>query len=194
MAVGLAGMMTGWTLVNEHGLMVANHLGGGMESRMPAVPTLLLAREVAQHAATVEEGIAILRKLPRMRGQIIWLAQDADDAIKRPARAVAVEYDAKELVVRESEKGVLIITNHNRKLGGGIGEWGTWCYRYRALEKAIGARKGTLDGSVPLTAGENVANSLTQHIVQFAPRKKILRVWHNLGEEKERDFVDYPMP
>lgn len=59
-AVGMPGLLGGWTLVNERGLVVANHLGGGVKSRLDAIPTLILTRLIAQHAGTVEEAVRMI--------------------------------------------------------------------------------------------------------------------------------------
>lgn len=195
-AVGLAGMLTGWTLINEHGLVVANHLGGGTERRLEAMPTLILARRVAQRAATVEEGIGIIRASSRMRGQIIWLAQEGDPASGRPARAAAVEYDAETVAVREAENGVLIVTNTNRVLGGRVADGDVGCPRYRRLRELVDARLGSLDGGEPLTLDPGVARAdgWSQHVVHFAPRQGFFRVWHLLNASGLGRPVEHPAP
>lgn len=116
-SVGWAGVLGGWTFVNSQGLIVANHLGGGSAKNPRAVPTLIMNRILAQKAGTVDEAVDILRRTPRMRGQIIWLAQPGDAATGRPPRAVAVEYDAEQVFVREAEEGLLVVTNTNFAFG-----------------------------------------------------------------------------
>jgi len=177
--VGLAGILTGWTLVNEHGLIVANHLGGGLKSRLDAIPTLLLAREVAQHAATVEEGLALLRAMPRMRGQIIWLAQPADPATGRAARAVAVEYDAREVWVQEAMGGVLIVTNENLVFGG-IAPPEVWAGSHRArLTELIAERRGILSGRQLLTRFRGVLSGTTQTVQALPEEGEFLVVYES---------------
>ena len=122
LAVGWSGILGGWTLVNAHGLVVANHLGGGSATNARGVPTLVLTRMIAQKARDITEAVELLRNTPRMRGQIIWLAQPADPSSSRPARAVAVEFDAERLFVRESRDGVLVVTNRNLVFGCAPGE------------------------------------------------------------------------
>ena len=193
-AVGISGMITGWTLINEHGLIVANHLGGGIESQIEGIPTLLLARQIAQHTQTVDEGIELIRNARRMRGQIIWLAQEADRTTKRPARAVAVEYDAGKVAVREAQNGILIVTNTNRVFRENVPENEVSCSRYQRLRECLESRRGLLDGSDPLTLDRNVATSITQHVVHVIPSQGVFKVWHRTGSRIPLKAVSYPMP
>jgi hypothetical protein len=188
-AVGWAGMLTGGTLVNEHGLIVANHIGGGAKMRPDGVPALILTRMIAQKAATVEEGLKILDATPRMRGQIIWMAQEGRDG--RPSRAVAVEYDAQTVAVREAEDGVLIVTNSNRLLPEARGESELGCGRTNALRRLIEERRGRLDGSEALTLGEVFGNSL--HVVRFRPAEGAIRVRHGVSPTAWAREVAHPL-
>ncbi len=193
-AIGWTGMLTGWTLINEHGLIVANHIGGGTKSSLDAVPTLILARMIAQRAATVEEGLTILRKTPRMRRQIIWMAQDA--AGDRPARAVAAEYDNAKVVVREAEDGVLIVTNSNRvfwqKPGEIKPESDMNCGRTKKFRKAIEDRSGRLDGSEWLSC--DLAYGSTLHIVHFVPKNESFGLRHGVMPAGWASPVVHPFP
>ena len=193
-AVGWAGILTGWTLINEHGLIVANHLGGGKIRRVAAVPTLILARMVAQHAATVDEAVAIIRETPRMRGQIIWIAQPADPASGRTARAVAVEYDAQDVAVREAENGLLLVTNTNRALRGSVPESEVPCHRYKRLRRYAQESYGRLDGSEMLTARRGVVLRSTVHIVQFLPSERVFLLRHGLMPASKAATVRHPLP
>jgi len=123
-AVGFTGILGGATLVNSRGLVVANHLGGGARTNPAGVPSLVLNRLIAQKCATIDEALKLLRKTPRRRGQIVWMAQPADEETGREARAVAVEFDAEDLCVREAEDGILLVSNVN------------YCFR-QGLEYAV---------------------------------------------------------
>lgn len=191
--VGFAGILGGWTLVNERGLIVANHLGGGIKSRLDALPTLILTRQIAQYAGTVDEAVEMLAKSPRMRGQIIWFAQEASSAEGRAARAVAVEYDASRIAVRESEEGVLIITNQNRAFSA-IPQPHLICGRYRATEEMIREKMGRLNASDELMLSPDVSNASTLHSVQFHPAEGTFRVWFRLGGKMQDQGVQYDMP
>ncbi|MFQ5646790.1 MAG: carcinine hydrolase/isopenicillin-N N-acyltransferase family protein, partial [bacterium] len=82
-SVGWAGILGGWTFFNEKGLFIANNLGGGWATNPTAVPTLILERIIAQKAGSVEEAVRLIRSTPRMRGQVMVIAQTRTD--DRPA-------------------------------------------------------------------------------------------------------------
>jgi len=105
-SVGWAGILGGWTLVNERGLFVANTLGGGFATNPEGVPTLILARMIVQKAATVDEAIEIVRRTPRMRGQGLLIAQAGD----APDAAV-VTYDAETVDVERQTAGFAFDTS-----------------------------------------------------------------------------------
>jgi hypothetical protein len=192
-SVGLAGILGGWTFVNEHGLVVANHVGGGMATRLDGIPTLILARLVAQHARTVQEGVDLIRNSPRMRGQIIWLAQDADPATGRSPRAVAVEYDAERAALRESEDGVLVVTNQNRAFSP-LPPPHLICGRYLAMESFLGARRGRLNLSDTPTLIPGVLGASTLHTVQVHPATREFLVRFVIDGNIQEKPVRYRMP
>ena len=192
-SIGLSGILGGWTLINERGLIVANHVGGGIETRIDGIPTLILTRLIAQQAGTVDEAVAMIRRLPRMRGQIVWLAQDADETAQRPAQAVAVEYDAENVAVRPGENGMLVVTNENRALGEPPPRH-LACGRYARLEQAIKAAWGRLDGVEPLTLLPGVANETTLQVVQIRPRSGAMRVWFRTHGSLPEVGVEHSLP
>lgn len=192
-SVGLAGVLGGWTLVNEKGLIVANHLGGGIRSRLDGIPTLILTRLVAQRAGTVEEAVRMISELPRVRGQIVWVAQAASADGRRPARAVAVEYDAARAVPRESEDGLLVVTNENRVFSGPPSEH-LACGRYRLLMDALRARTGKLGAQEHPTLMDGVLSSITLHSVELRPALGSFDVWFRLGGRMQESPVRYELP
>ncbi len=105
LSVGWTGILGGWTFYNEKGLFVANNLGGFSEKNPKGIPTLILQRIIAETASTVDEGIALIKKLPRMRGQAMVLGHAGDAASGVPPSAAVVLYDAKEVVVKRPEAG-----------------------------------------------------------------------------------------
>ena len=58
-SVGWAGILGGWTFINEKGVFVANNLRGGGKKDPKGIPTLIMERIIAQKAATVrkQEGV-----------------------------------------------------------------------------------------------------------------------------------------
>lgn len=105
-SVGWAGILGGWTFVNEHGLFVANNLGGGYEKNPKGLPTLILQRLVAQQAATVPEAVALVRKLPRMRGQVLVVGHPGDPAREQPPQSVVIAYDGERVEVTPAAGGL----------------------------------------------------------------------------------------
>lgn len=190
-SVGWAGVLGGWTLVNSRALIVANHLGGGFATNPKGIPTLIMSRILAQKAGTVAEGIEIIRKGPRMRGQIIWMAQPADPATKRPARAVAVEYDADRVCVREAVDGVLVVTNQNGVFDSPDGvartpeyDWGGYGMLMRAAQTLKQGHKRI----ITVTASPG----WTLHSVEVLPESGVIEVAH--GISREMPYVRHPLP
>jgi hypothetical protein len=187
-AVGWTGILGGWTLVNERGLVVANHLGGGFETNPVGIPTLVMTRIVAQKAATVDEAIEILRRGPRMRGQIVWLAQPADPASGRPARAAAVEYDAGRVFVREATDGVLVVTNRNMVFGGVAEPAGYWD-RGSVLAEGVKTHMGAPPGGIIRLS----ATAITLHSVEVFPEARRLYVAHGSDPAHEGPYVKHAL-
>ncbi len=191
LAVGWSGILTGWTLVNDRGLVVANHCGGGRETNPQGIPTLIMSRLLAQQAGTVDEALALLRRSPRMRGQIIWLGQPADPATGRPARAVAAEYDAERVFVREADHGVLLVSNRNVVFGGKqpsaneAARDSVFADLQRALELYP-------DGPNPIITATGRPSTLHSVEVDFERRQ----VWIAHGRVPAQDgpFISYPLP
>lgn len=119
-----AGVINGWTLMNDAGLCAANNSAWSSHESLKGISTCFLQRLIIQNAATVEEGIAIARKGPRAVGTIMLLAGGD------PPDAVELEFDHKDFVVRRAERGYVIATNDFRVLG--------WQSRFRAYTETYG--------------------------------------------------------
>ncbi len=202
-AVGAAGILGGPTLVNEHGLVIAVHIPSrGTATRLDALPAFVLMRRIAQHAASGREGIELVREAKRMRGVTLWLAQAGDSETKRPARAdfgelsraVAIEYDAERVYVREAEGGVLIVTNQSLIFGGERRDGDEACSRYKRLHGLIDASYGRLDGTRALTTERGIAKGNTLHVVQVTPSAGVFTVWHGSIPAQRGEAVPHPMP
>ena len=189
-AVGWSGVLGGWTLVNAEGLVIANHLGGGPQKNPLGMPTLILTRILAQKAATVDEAIEIIRRTPRMRGQIVWLAQPRSRDGSREARAVAVEYDADEMAVREAEAGTLIVGNRNLAFGRTDGSLAPPDSVYEALSEALHAPLDA-SGRRPISA---TWRHNTMHSVEIMPEPGVMFVAHGQIPAQTGKFVMYELP
>lgn len=191
-AVGCTGILGGWTLVNSRGLVVANHLGGGSKTNPRGVPTLVMSRLLAQKCATIQEALALLRRSPRMRGQILWMAQPADKQRRRPGRAVAAEFDAKDFRLQEAQDGILIITNANhcfRRAFLGHKDASSRDSVYAALLMAI--RRHTPNGPRIITRTANIS---TLHSVEIDFGENCLYVSHNPWPAQDAKFVRHRLP
>lgn len=104
-SVGWAGILGGWTFLNEKGLFVACNLGGFWKKNPQGVPALILLRIMAQQAATVEAAIETLRKTPRMRGTALVLGHPGVPAANIPPDAAVVLYDAERVEVQKHDRG-----------------------------------------------------------------------------------------
>jgi len=172
-SVGWAGILGGWTIVNERGLFVANNLGGGAAKNPAGIPTLILQRIVAQKAGSVAEAIGIIGRSPRMRGQCLVIGQAADAARGIPASAAAVSYDAERVDVRPATDGV-------------------------AFHTSVGTVRGDLCAQLkrgrrsPIDPIRWAGNGITLHSVAVRPQQHLIWVAHGrpsfayLG-----DYIEY---
>ena len=126
-----------------------------------------------------------------MRGQIVWMAQPKDEQTGRPARAVAVEYDAEEVFVREAEDGVLTVSNANLVFGGkGIG--GIAARRDSVGAELLAAIEAYTDRSPRLITTTARPNTLHSVEVDFAQRQ--LYVAHGRTPAQSGEYVAYALP
>ncbi len=120
-SVGWAGILGGWTFVNEKGLFIANNLHYSNAMNPDGVPTLILERMIAQKAATVDEAIKLVETTPRMRGQAFVIGHSGDRKTGVPPSAASIIYDAEEVRVVRAQNGFAfdtsIGTNPNTILG-----------------------------------------------------------------------------
>jgi len=101
-----AGIINGWTLMNEKGIVTANNTSyGGRSNSLEGISTCFMLRKVAQFASTVDEGVRIVEQGPRACGtnQII--------AGGTPAGAAVVEFDHENVAVRWAELGAICADN-----------------------------------------------------------------------------------
>lgn len=116
-SVGWAGILGGWTFVNERGLFVSNNLGGFDKMDPHGVPTLILSRIIAQRAATVDEAVAIIRNTPRMRGQALVIGQAGSAANGTVHDAAVVLYDGASVEVNKATNGFAFHTSTGTDAG-----------------------------------------------------------------------------
>ncbi|MFW6158375.1 MAG: C45 family autoproteolytic acyltransferase/hydrolase [Planctomycetota bacterium] len=166
-----AGIINGWTLMNEKGLVTANNSAYGGTNSLEGISTCFMLRKVAQHASGLEEAIALVRKGPRACGTSMLIA-DGD-----PPGAVVVEFDHRQVAVRRAKQGYVIADNSFRRLGGSGGFDDVWFFsRYAKLKKLITRHYGKIDRTMNFAGAEGVPMSSNLHSVMLFPKDLILRV------------------
>jgi len=106
-----AGIINGWTLLNEKGIVVSNNTCfGAKDHSLRGISTCFLLRYVAERAGTVDEGVDLIRKAQRSCGTAMLVASG------NPPDAAIVEFDASQLAVRRPEDGFVGVANGFQKL------------------------------------------------------------------------------
>ena len=149
--VSWAGIINGWTLMNERGIVVANNTGFcAADNSLEGISTCFLLRKVAEEAGTVEDGIQIVRDAPRACGTIMLVAGGT------PPDAAEIEFDHSAIAVRKAERGVVVADNSFRLLYQeepvGDDEWG----RYGTLISLIRENYGRINSSTNLSGARGV--------------------------------------
>ena len=171
LTVTWAGIINGWTLMNEKGLVTANNTSGG-DCALEGISTCFLLRKVAQYASTVDEGIAIVEKEPRACGTNMLIAGGSQPD------AAMVEFDHGAVAVRRAERGYVLAANsfrvlHERRLSDSIPFTSS---RYAALEKLIREHHGSIDRTMNFAGAEGVPLSFNLHSDLLFPKDLIIRV------------------
>ncbi len=158
-----AGVVNGWTLMNTRGLLAANNNGYSTNESLEGISTCFMQRKLVQFADDLDEAIEMARKGPRAVGTIMLVAQAT------PARAVELEYDHLNLVVRQPERGVIIATNSFRKLGVEGRFFGNWG-RYAAMTELVETHYGKITLKDNFVADPRVhQGQTTLHTVMLRP-------------------------
>jgi hypothetical protein len=106
-----AGVINGWTLLNEKAIVVSfNIVGGSRSESLEAISTGFLLRHVAERAETVEEGIELIAKASRSCGTNLLVASG------NPPDGAIVEFDHAAFVVRRPADGFVGAANTFMKL------------------------------------------------------------------------------
>jgi hypothetical protein len=100
---GMAGAVTGF---NDVGLWVSLNAAASDDVRFAGRPMILVAREMLQDCATIDEAVAVLKAAPVFVTDAVMIASARD------GRAVVVEKGPGGCAVREGEDDRLVVTNH----------------------------------------------------------------------------------
>jgi len=106
-----AGIINGWTLLNAKGLVVSNNTAlGACNNSLEGISTCFLLRYLAENAATVDEAIELVKKLPRSCGTNLLVASGTH------LDAAIVEFDHERLAVRRAAGGFVGAANSFEQL------------------------------------------------------------------------------
>jgi len=188
LTVTWCGIINGWTLMNEKGIVTSNNTAYGNES-LQGISTCFMLRKVAQYAATVREGIAIVRKGPRACGTNMLIAGG------KPPAAVMVEFDHKGVAVRQAKNGYVIAANSFLSLNnpGARFEYDGFLSRYGTLEKLIKKHYGKIDRTMNFAGAEGVPMFCNLHSALLFPRDLTIRVSMGLTPAYKQRYRGFRM-
>lgn len=172
--VSWAGIINGWTAMNDHGLCVSNNIGYGAKSEsLEGLSTCFMLRKVVQFARTVEEGVQIIEAGPRAVGTNMLVAGG------HPPNAAVVEYDHAEAVARWAQDGYVMADNSFRRLyleEPDDEEFSSYS-RYGTLLRLIREHYGHIDETMNFAAAPGVPiTSINLHSALLFPCRGRFRV------------------
>jgi len=147
-----AGVVNGWTLMNDAGVCTANNLAMGIDNSLEAVSTCFLLRLVAEEAGSVAEGVEVARRNARSCGTAMLVAGGS------PPDAVELEFDHTDFHVRPAHEGWVIADNSSRAIGreAPLGPEEEAHGRYGTLMGLIKRHHGRIDRSMNFAAARGV--------------------------------------
>ena len=182
--IGYAGILNGWTAMNEDGLCASNNTLFGGTDRLEGVATCFLLRRIVERCRTVEEGVALIQKVPRActTGMLVAgrNAQAAWDAR-------FVEFDAEKCETVEPAEGTVLSSNSRQKLAVGryAPDVNPTCARYQSLKTLLTQQRGKLAFTdKPPVAGSGVYMTINLHCALLDPQEHRLRVSFSDGGGK----------
>jgi acyl-CoA:6-aminopenicillanic acid acyl transferase len=174
LTVTYAGIINGWTLMNEKGIVTSNNTGYGWKNvdSHKGISTCFMLRYVAQFAGTLEEGIALVKKGPRACGTIMLIADG-----KKPDAAM-LEFDHKDIVVRRATKGYVLAANSFVKFQDSTEpkDDDYFVSRYCTLRKLITKNYGKTDRTMNFAGADGVPLGMNLHSAVLFPKDLIIRV------------------
>lgn len=201
---GFTGVVSG---MNDKGLTVTINAAKSEVPGGAATPVSLVAREVLQYAANIEEAIAIANSREMFVSESFMVGSAAD------GMAVVIEKTPDELDVYDPATDKIQCTNHyqsktfeEQKLNKEQKERSASVYRYKRLQELMGNnypltpqkmadilrdRRG-LNGADIGNGNEKAVNQLiAHHSVIFQPDS--LRMWVSTGDWQLGDYICYDL-
>lgn len=184
---GMVGVLSG---MNERGLTVTINAAKGALPTSTAMPISLLAREILQFAATIDEAYAIAQRRQTFVSESLLIASAED------RKAAVIEKSPEKIALRYAEEDRLISTNHylsetfadeafNRE---NIATSDS-PYRYARIEELLSRyapltaeeaaavlrdRRGVGDRAIGLTNEKALNQCISHHGVIFQPEKRLM--------------------
>jgi len=145
-----AGIINGWTLLSEKGIVASNNTAYGISDSLEGISTCFMLRYVVERATTVDEGIRLVRKGPRACGTCVLIASG------NPPDGALLEFDHKKFTVRRPKRGFVGADNSFLKLyRGRETDPSEWSRIGTARDLAL-ASKGRLDFSSNIAGAPGV--------------------------------------
>lgn len=184
-----AGVVNGWTAINEHGIVCSNNSAYGHDS-LEGLSTCFMVRKVVQFARTVEEGVEIVRSTPRACGTNLLIAGGD------PPDAVVVEYDHDRIVVRRATDGVVAADNSFVLLGRDpalVTEPSDYS-RHGKLLKIINEHYGWIDDSMNFACAPGAPiRSMNLHSALLFPERRALYVSMGVAPAADQPYRGFQL-
>jgi len=166
-----AGVINGWTLMNEQGIVTANNTAYSYgENSLEGVSTCFMLRKVAEEARSVDEGIAIVERTPRACATNLIIAGGT------PPAAAVVEYDHQRILTRRATEDYILATNSFVKLGQEKEEEPDYG-RYAVLRQLIRTHYGRIDRTMNFAGADGVPLTfINLHSALLFPKDLTFRV------------------
>ena len=201
---GFIGVVSG---MNEKGLTVTINAAKSSIPSGSATPVSLVAREILQYAANIDEAIAIAHKRTMFVSESFLVGSAADN------KAVIIEKTPDTLDVYDPGSDHILCANHfqSKALAGSepnlkqISESAS-AYRYKRLQELLQEkeknsvqntirilrdRRGLHDANIGMGNEKALNQLIAHHAVVFEPKK--LRVWVSTAPWQLGEFVAYDL-
>lgn len=165
-----AGVINGWTLMNEHGIVAANNTAYSYgKNSLEGLSTCFMLRKVAEEARTVEEGVHLVEKTPRACSTNLIIAGG------NPPAAAIVEYDHERILARGARDDYVLATNSFVRLGQEADDEPAYG-RYAVLRELIQSNYGKIDRTMNFAGAEGVPLTfINLHSALLFPRDLTFR-------------------
>lgn len=181
--IGYAGILNGWTAVNEDGLFASNNTLFGGKDRLEGVATCFLLRRIVERCRTVEEGVELVRNVERActTGMLV-AGRNKTGAWD----ARFVEFDAEKSEVVEPVGGVVLASNQRQKLSVGAyaANANPTCTRYQSLKTLLDGGKKLDFSAAPPAGAKGVYMGINLHCAFIDAQQNRIRVAFSDGSGK----------